>query len=87
MVALHDDQTITLTISDEGPGPSSTPQDDRPRLGLLGARNRVEAFGGTISVKGGERAGMIITAVIPIDSGDHLSSDPMASASHLEDVS
>ncbi len=87
VVALHDDQTITLTISDEGPGPSSTPQDDRPRLGLLGARNRVEAFGGTISVKGGERAGMIITAVIPIDGGDHLSSDPMASASHLEDVS
>ncbi len=67
VVARHEDRNIKLVISDDGPGLLSTAADGRPKLGLLGVRNRVEAFGGNITLSSGEREGVVVTAILPVD--------------------
>lgn len=66
---FHAGSLITVSISDRGPGISAEADSDgRPRLGILGARNRVEAFGGTLEVHSEPGVGTRITAVLPVES-------------------
>lgn len=61
------DSTITLTISDQGPGMPSTISDpDRPRLGIVGARNRVAAFGGSLVIESRQSEGTTLIATLPV---------------------
>lgn len=41
--------------------------DGRARLGILGARNRVEAFGGTLTVRTGLGEGTTVIAQFPLE--------------------
>ena len=66
--AHHDSSSIRLIVSDRGPGLRHFPEaDDRPRLGLLGARNRVEAFGGNIDVSETPGGGLVVKVTLPVD--------------------
>jgi signal transduction histidine kinase len=56
--------TIALTIEDDGRGPSG---ELRPHLGLIGMRERVAALGGTLAVGPGDGGGFRIEARIPRD--------------------
>jgi signal transduction histidine kinase len=61
------EQTLRLTVSDEGPGfhwDDSRPADGH--LGLIGMRERVESLGGTFSIEQGRPSGTIVQARIPI---------------------
>lgn len=63
---LHNDGVISITISDQGPGLRQGGGDDgRPRLGMLGVRNRVEAFGGTIRVDSADGVGTSVIVTLP----------------------
>lgn len=67
-----DDRFLAVTVGDSGPGIASAVSDDRPRLGLLGVRNRVQAYGGTVEVAtepGGADGvgGTKVTATLPLD--------------------
>ena len=59
---------ISLEISDRGPGigPASD-RDERPRLGILGARNRVEAYGGSLEIRSEPGVGTKVIAILPIE--------------------
>jgi len=84
VMARLEGRNIKLMISDEGPGLSPSALDDRSKLGLLGVRNRVEAFGGTLSLSRGERAGTVVTAMLPIDGNESRLGDqePRAAREH-----
>lgn len=58
-----EDGHIALTVEDDGRGPSG---ELRPHLGLLGMRERVTAFGGTLAVGPGNGRGFRIAARIPL---------------------
>ncbi|ODA65935.1 Oxygen sensor histidine kinase NreB [Methyloligella halotolerans] len=63
------DQEIVLTIRDRGPGLSDdrSGDSDRPRLGLLGLRNRVHACGGTLQILSRDDGGAELTVRLPHD--------------------
>jgi signal transduction histidine kinase len=76
VAAWHDGSAITLVVSDRGPGfRPSEGNDQRPRLGLLGAKNRVVAFGGTLRIDE-TIGGVKVTAVLPIDSDEIVAGMP-----------
>ncbi len=61
--------TVTLSISDRGPGITvSKPDPKRPSLGLIGLRNRLESLGGHLSVRGDEGEGTVLTASLFVNS-------------------
>jgi PAS domain S-box-containing protein len=65
---LADDQTLTVSIRDDGNGfdPAMTTNGS----GLLGMRERVALLGGTIEIDAAPGDGVVITAELPIDESD-----------------
>lgn len=60
--------SVTLAVCDSGPGIAAPLESQtRPQLGLLGARNRVESFGGSIEIVSGANVGTIVRARLPIE--------------------
>jgi signal transduction histidine kinase len=61
--------TVTLCISDRGPGFTVLkPDPKRQALGLIGLRNRLESLGGQLSVKGDEGKGTVLNASLFVNS-------------------
>jgi signal transduction histidine kinase len=54
---------ITLTITDNGRGPSSGGSGG---LGLIGMRERVESLGGRLEVRSGALCGFLVSAWLPV---------------------
>jgi signal transduction histidine kinase len=62
---------LTLIVSDEGAGMADhSAADDRPRLGIVGLKNRVDAFGGQLEIHSRAGAGTKVIAVLPIETND-----------------
>ena len=66
-------EMLRVEISDRGPGMNSPQDDGRPRLGILGARNRVEAFGGRLDIESTPGKGTRVVAVLPIEDDEAIS--------------
>lgn len=66
--ASADDRTITITVSDGGPGlPLKRTAKDRLPLGLLGIHNRVESFRGTLNVRRRHSRGTELVVILPLN--------------------
>jgi signal transduction histidine kinase len=69
-VALaHDQQVITVEITDDAPPASSPRLPHAGGYGLVGMRERVEALGGTLSAGPGPGAGWSVLATLPAPGG------------------
>jgi signal transduction histidine kinase len=69
--ALYSGSVLTLIISDEGAGIADRADgDDRPRLGIVGLKNRVDAFGGQLEIHSGAGMGTKVVAILPIETND-----------------
>jgi signal transduction histidine kinase len=70
VAAWSDGTTVTVEVSDEGPGipEHHTPQRGM-RLGLVGLRGRIESIGGTMTVNSHPRGGTRLIACLPVTSG------------------
>lgn len=55
---------LSVTVTDDGPGPGRTPAV--PGFGLVGLRERVEMLGGAFSAERGPAGGFEVRAVIPV---------------------
>jgi signal transduction histidine kinase len=64
-VRLADGEVIRLKVEDNGRGIQEKEFESPKSLGLLGLRERVLAFGGTIDVKGEEGKGTTVRVAIP----------------------
>jgi signal transduction histidine kinase len=70
-VAIHyDGKIITIEVSDNGRGPQ--PGNTRPGHGLIGMRERVAVFGGTLRVGPRPGGGYRMVATIPSDPAGRL---------------
>ncbi len=66
--ASADERTITITVSDGGPGLSiNRTAKDRLPLGLLGIHNRVESFRGTLNVRRRDSRGTELVVILPLN--------------------
>ncbi|MGE5238836.1 MAG: sensor histidine kinase, partial [Chloroflexota bacterium] len=63
---------IMLKIADNGIGITEDELSKRGSFGLLGMRERVYPWGGTVSVSGTRNKGTIVEVTVPITSGDSL---------------
>ena len=71
LTARGDGKSITLTVSDNGPGISQGTQDSGTRnLGLRGLRQRVESIGGRFDIRSEEGKGTQLCAWIPCPAPD-----------------
>lgn len=61
----EEEDRIVLRIHDNGVGITEKQMSKRHSFGLLGMRERLYAFGGTISINGKEQRGTTLTIVIP----------------------
>jgi signal transduction histidine kinase len=64
VVLRYEPTILWIRVSDEGPGPSSEPNDGH---GLQGIRERVGTVGGTVRTGGREGGGFFVEAELPID--------------------
>ncbi len=61
------DSFIVVEVADRGPGiERGSRERKRPTLGLIGLRNRLESFGGHLTVSSAPGAGTRLTAYLPI---------------------
>jgi signal transduction histidine kinase len=65
-VSLGDGETLNLKVEDNGRGIREQQLEGSTSLGLLGLRERVLAFGGSIDVKGQEGKGTAVQVSIPV---------------------
>jgi signal transduction histidine kinase len=56
---------LVLTVEDNGIGIAEAAIDDRKSLGLLGIRERVLPFGGSIEIAGAQNKGTKVRVSIP----------------------
>lgn len=72
VVANGDQATITITVSDGGPGLSKTSaQRVSPSLGLVGIHNRVLSFNGTVEILERPGQGTQLIVNLPLDGSRH----------------
>ena len=65
-VELTDDaDNLVLAIQDDGVGIGRAQAADQTSIGLIGMRERAEAFGGTLTIAGTPGAGTVVTVRIP----------------------
>jgi signal transduction histidine kinase len=57
---------LHLDVSDNGKGITSKQADDPKSFGIVGIRERVNLWGGSIGITGKPRKGTMIKVVIPI---------------------
>lgn len=57
---------VLLKVEDDGIGPAALDHLDARGCGILGMRERTEAFGGTLSVLPGRRGGTVVSAALPL---------------------
>lgn len=69
VIAIANEESITIVISDGGPGfsPTSTTEARRRPLGLQGIRNRVEAFAGSVQIRRRGKGGMQLVTRVPLE--------------------
>lgn len=60
---------VTVIVRDDGKGLSAGEAQNPSRFGLLGMRERVQAFGGSFEITGSPGQGVIVRAVIPVADG------------------
>ncbi|MDX1494985.1 MAG: ATP-binding protein [Longimicrobiales bacterium] len=61
-----DDDTVSLTVTDDGPGfPEDAVHRLRSRGGLAGIRERVTALGGAFSMENAESGGARVRVTLP----------------------
>ncbi len=65
-VSVSDGAVLALTVEDNGRGIREDEIEGRRSLGVLGLRERVLAFGGSIDIKGEEGKGTRVSVSIPI---------------------
>ncbi len=63
-IALRADEGLRLRVSDDGK--ASAPDDGRPRFGLVGMRERLEAVGGSMTISRGADRGWTVLALAPL---------------------
>jgi len=63
-----DGRKVTLRVTDDGRGPSSSADLPSPGQGLIGLRERTGAYGGTLSAGPGPDGGYLVEAVLPAGS-------------------
>jgi signal transduction histidine kinase len=61
-----DDESLSLTVEDNGRGIKEAEFESSKSLGFLGLRERVLAFGGSIEVKGEEGKGTRVSVSVPL---------------------
>jgi PAS domain S-box-containing protein len=60
---------LELRILDNGKGAPSDVLDGHESLGILGMKERASAVGGTLQVRNGAKAGVLVSASLPLDHG------------------
>jgi signal transduction histidine kinase len=65
-------ESITIEVSDEGPGFQPGGGRRKGRLGLAGMRERVEVAGGTFTIESAIARGTTVRAVLPLASREEL---------------
>lgn len=68
------DETLVLSIKDDGRGITETEMADSRSLGILGMRERAGAVGGTINITGADGAGTRVTVHMPLAKSTEASS-------------
>lgn len=66
-----DEQSLAVSVTDNGRGMESDAETKTTSFGLLGMRERVEALGGTLHIESASGKGTRIEASIPIAGGGH----------------
>ena len=61
-----DETALTMTVQDNGRGITEDEINNPRSLGLIGLRERALSCGGTISIKGSQDGGTVVTAHIPL---------------------
>jgi signal transduction histidine kinase len=67
---VEDPADATLTIADNGCGITAAQIANPRSIGLLGMRERAQAFGGTVEITGVPGAGTTVRVRIPIEGKD-----------------
>ncbi len=62
------DEYLTLRVEDNGRGIAESEISDPKSLGLIGIRERVNNWGGSLGITGSRKTGTIVTVRIPLDS-------------------
>ena len=60
---------LLIKVTDNGKGITEKQASDPKSLGLIGIRERVYSWGGTLAIKGAKNKGTVVTVRIPLDSG------------------
>jgi len=58
---------LDITIADDGHGAAAAPGDGTGH-GLIGMKERVALFGGTVTAGPGKSGGYVVHAVLPVDT-------------------
>lgn len=61
----YDEDTLTVTVEDDGGGPPSPPQGPTSGFGLTGMHERAQAIGGRVTA-GADGSGFRVRAVLPV---------------------
>ncbi len=70
----EESDAVTLTVSDDGRGITADECRDPRSIGLIGMRERAQAFGGGVEFAGAQGAGTTISVRIPVPAAVDLSS-------------
>jgi len=66
----HDDEEVSLSISDNGRGMGEKPADDSIHYGMLGMTERANQLGGKVKFSSPPGGGFNVEISLPLDAGD-----------------
>ena len=61
------DGHLKLVVADDGKGIDLDPENERTSLGLLGMRERLQPFGGTLELRPNQPTGTVAVATVPLE--------------------